>query len=111
VLGGGLAPRDLAVAAGAHLVAGHDELELEEPDLGCLLPEHEASDLAAALRGGDRLVAEMELGRAHPHPPHGVHDAHPLQRRLPVAAMYCWMMYLAVDACFNRPLKQPSQFP
>jgi hypothetical protein len=81
LLGGGLAPRDLAVAAGAHLVAGHDELE--EPDLGGLLPEHEAADLGAALRGGDGLVAEVELGRAHPHLAHGVHAAHPLQRRLP----------------------------
>jgi hypothetical protein len=81
VLGGGLPPRDLAVAAGAHLVAGH--YELEEPDLGRLLPEHEAADLGAALRGGDRLVAEVELGSAHPHLPHGVHAPHPLQRRLP----------------------------
>lgn len=81
LFGGGLAPGDLAVAAGAHLVAGHDELE--EPDLGGLLPEHEAADLGAALRGGDGLVAEVELGRAHPHLPHGVHAPHPLQRRLP----------------------------
>jgi len=81
LVGGGLAPRDLAVAAGAHLVAAHDELE--EPDLGGLLPEHEAADLGAALGGGDGLVAEVELGRAHPHLAHGVHAPHPLQRRLP----------------------------
>ena len=61
------------------------DYELEEPDLGCLVPEHEAADLGAALRGGggDRLVAEVELGRAHPDLPHGVHAPHPLQRRLP----------------------------
>ena len=81
ILGGGLAPGDLAVTAGAHLVAGHDELEV--PDLGALLQEHEAADLGAALRGGHGLVAEVELGRAHPHLPHGVHALHALQRRLP----------------------------
>ncbi|BAS74480.1 Os01g0763850, partial [Oryza sativa Japonica Group] len=81
VLGGGLAPGDLAVAAGAHLVAGHDELEV--PDLGALLPEHEPADLGAALRGGHVLVAEVELRRAHPHLSHGVHALQPLQRRLP----------------------------
>jgi hypothetical protein len=59
VLGGGLAPGDLAVATGAHLVAGHDELEV--PDLGALLPEHEAADLGAALGGGHVLVAQVEL--------------------------------------------------
>lgn len=67
--GGGVAGCARRGTAGAHLVAGHDELE--EPDLGGLLPEHEAADLGAALRGGggDRLVAEVELGRAHPHLP------------------------------------------
>jgi hypothetical protein len=81
LLGGGLAPRNLAVAAGVHLVARHDELE--EPDLGGLLPEHESAHLGAALRGVDGLVAQVELGRAHAHLPHGVHAPHALQRRLP----------------------------
>lgn len=86
-----LAPRHLAVAAGADLAAGHDELQ--GPQLRLLLPQHEPADLAAAalaallpaavpVSSGAVGVAAVELRSRHPHLAHRVHALHLVQRPL-----------------------------
>lgn len=59
LLGGGLPPGDLAVAAGAELAAGEDELK--EPEIGVLLPEDEAADFCVPSSGDRFLVSHAEL--------------------------------------------------
>lgn len=88
-----LPPRDLAVAAGADLAAGHDELQA--PQLRLLLPQHEPADLAAAalaallpaavpVAGASAVaVAAVELRGGHPHLAHRVHAGHLVQRPFP----------------------------
>lgn len=93
LLGGGLAPGEFAVAAGAHLAAGHDQLE--EPELRGLLPQDETSDLAGAVlgcggcgNGGGAVVAHVEFRSSHPHLAHRVHALHRRQHRLPAGGRY-----------------------
>lgn len=95
-----LAPRDLAVAAGADLAAGHDELQA--PQLRLLLPQHEPADLAAGalaallpaavpVSGAASAaaaamavgVAAVQLRSRHPHLTHRVHALHLVQSPLP----------------------------
>lgn len=90
-----LAPRDPAVAAGADLAAGHDQLQA--PQVRVLLPQHEPSHLPpatpslninnapllAAAPVHDAAVVPVELRCRHPHLPHRVHAAHPAYRFFP----------------------------
>jgi hypothetical protein len=97
-----LAPRHLAVAAGADLAAGHDELQA--PQLRLLLPQHEPADLAAAaalaallpaavvpVPGASAVavgVAAVQLRGRHPHLAHRVHALNLVQRPLPARRRY-----------------------
>lgn len=71
-LRGGLTPRHLAIATGAHLATGDNQLK--EPQVRVLLPQHKSTHFTIVLRV--RAVAALvDVRRHHLHLPHRVHAA------------------------------------
>lgn len=79
----GMAPHELAIAAGVHLAPADGQLDV--PHLGSHLPEHEAARLGAA--GGiavlDEAAGVLELGGHHAHLAHDVGVAHGGEQLVP----------------------------
>jgi hypothetical protein len=91
---GGVAPDELAVAAGVHLAPAHGQLHV--PHLRRHLPQHEAPGLGALRRHAvpDDAAARLELGRHHPHLAHGVRVADGGQQPLPARRRQVLLQYV-----------------
>lgn len=96
-LGRGLVPPDLAIATGADLEAGDNELQV--PEVGVLLPQHETSDLGVSPRP-HAAVSLAHFRPDHLNLPYRIHAVHCIQHALAARGRHVLLDYVLCRRSF-----------